>query len=407
MPRPRRDGTPAREPLKKNITDLFVRKVRPEAAAFNVWDAKEPGLVLRVQPTGHRAFKVVYSFRGRPRWYHIGTIGLSDARKIAAKVRLDIVHGKDPVAERRAERGAGTFAELAERYVNGHAKRKNRSWAQADYLVRTHLLPRWGKLEAKSIARSDVRQVVAKISAPIVANQTLAAASAIFSWAVKQDAVAVNPCRGVERHETRSRERVLSDGELPLFWAAFNDAGLVASSALKLILLTGQRPGEVSHMRLEHLRDGWWEMPGEPDPKVGWPGTKNGASHRVWLVEPVRTILAEVSGDETAGFALPNARVKPIEALDAAMRSICKKLGVERTTPHDLRRTFSTKVTRLGFGRDALNRVTNHKEGGIADVYDRHEYAEENRRIMERVADHILALAEGRQETGTVVRGRF
>jgi len=80
-------------------------------------------------------------------------------------------------------------------------------------------------------------------------------------------------------------------------------------------------------------------------------------------------------------------------------RDICRRLGVnEKAKPHDLRRTFSSRVTGLGFGRDAMNRVTNHKEGGIADVYDRHEYAEENRRIMESVATRILALAEGREK---------
>jgi integrase len=78
------------------------------------------------------------------------------------------------------------------------------------------------------------------------------------------------------------------------------------------------------------------------------------------------------------------------------MRTACSKLGAERATPHDLRRTFSTTVTGLGFGRDALNRVTNHREGGIASVYDRHGYAEENKRVMEAVAAKIIALAEGR-----------
>jgi integrase len=74
---------------------------------------------------------------------------------------------------------------------------------------------------------------------------------------------------------------------------------------------------------------------------------------------------------------------------------ICAKLGVrEKVTPHDLRRTFCSKVTALGFGRDAMNRVTNHKEGGIADVYDRHRYQEENKKIMEAVARHIVTVAE-------------
>src|SRR5262249_56591953 len=90
---------------------------------------------------------------------------------------------------------AGTFAELAERYLNEYAKRHNKSWAQPDRLVRRYLLPRWGKLQAGTISRADVRALMARIEAPILANQTLAAASAIFGWGLKQEIVAANPDR--------------------------------------------------------------------------------------------------------------------------------------------------------------------------------------------------------------------
>ena len=96
------------------------------------------------------------------------------------------------------------------------------------------------------------------------------------------------------------------------------------------------------------------------------------------------------------GFVFAGPRGRPVHGLDAAMRAICKKLGVERATPHDLRRTHGTTITALGFGRDAMNRIQNHKEGGIASVYDRHQYAEENKRIMEAVAAKIMALVEGK-----------
>src|SRR5262249_30883427 len=162
------------------------------------------------------------------------------------------------------------------------------------------------------------------------------------------------------------RERVLEDSELPLFWQAFDKAGR-AGTALKLILLTGQRPGEVGHMRAEHIVDGWWKMPGKPT--GDWPGTKNGANHRVWLPQPAQALLGK------------HARV-PGHALGKAMRSICAELGIaDKVTPHDLRRTHGTKITGLGFGRDAMNRIQNHREGGITDTYDRHEYADENKRI--------------------------
>jgi len=62
--RPRKDGADPRAINRRPLTELYVKKVRPEASAFNVWDLKERGLVLRVQPSGRRAFKFVYS-RGR------------------------------------------------------------------------------------------------------------------------------------------------------------------------------------------------------------------------------------------------------------------------------------------------------------------------------------------------------
>jgi len=86
------------------------------------------------------------------------------------------------------------------------------------------------------------------------------------------------------------------------------------------------------------------------------------------------------------------------------MRTICRELGIsDKVTPHDLRRTHGTFVTRLGFGREAMNRIQNHVEGGIGSVYDRYGYADENRRIMEAVAAEIVRLAEGRPGDTKVV----
>src|ERR1019366_8594967 len=259
----RSNGTPAAAPNKRNLTELYIKKTAPRERTFLVWDTLQRGLALQVRPTGHKAWKCIYTHHGRPSWYHLGNaaaIGLSDARKLAHRIMFAVAEGKDPAAEKKAEHSKGTFEELATRYVEEHAKRRNRSWKQADALVRRHLLPRWGKLQA---------------------------ASMVFTWAIREEIVKVNPCALVERNETKSRERVLSDGEVPKFWKAFDNAGLVASTALKIILLTGQRPGEVAHMRREHIVDGWWTMPGEPIAALGWPGTKNGQSHRVWLAAPV------------------------------------------------------------------------------------------------------------------------
>jgi integrase len=100
------------------------------------------------------------------------------------------------------------------------------------------------------------------------------------------------------------------------------------------------------------------------------------------------------------------ARGAAITNLDAAMRSICKQLDVERATPHDLRRTHGSTITAMGFGRDAMNRIQNHKEGGIADVYDQHKNADENKKIMETVAAKFLSLIDGGGAANVIAFGK-
>jgi integrase len=379
---------------KRRLTDLTVKKAKPQAAAYLIWDTHQHGLALRIQPTGKKSWYALYSRHGRPRWLYLGNanaIALSDARRLTAKAMLAVAEGKDVAAERKAERSAGTFADLADKYVEQHAKKHNKSWSQAEALVRRHALPRWGKLQAASITRADVKAMMARIDSPSVANQTLAHVSAIFSWGLKEEIVGGNPCKLVERNAMKSRERVLSESELPLVWKAFADLDPISTAALKVILLTGQRPGEVASMRREHLKDGWWTMPGEP--ANGWPGTKNGQAHRVWIPKPALTLIGT---DTSIGHVFAGPRGGVVNHLDGAMREICAKLGIDKATPHDLRRTHGSTITAMGFGRDAMNRIQNHREGGIADVYDRHHYEGETKRIMETVAAKIIALAEGR-----------
>jgi integrase len=97
----------------------------------------------------------------------------------------------------------------------------------------------------------------------------------------------------------------------------------------------------------------------------------------------------------STGFIFAGPRGAAVVKLDVAMKAICDELKVERATPHDLRRTHGTTITALGFGKDAMNRIQNHKEGGIASVYDRHRYADENKKVMEAVASKIMSLVDG------------
>src|SRR3954467_2937148 len=137
MPRPRHDGTRPAETNRRKLTDLFVSTRKPQARDELIWDLKQPGLALSVRTTGKKSWKVIYRFHGRPRWLHLGdvrSIGLADARRLTARGMLDVIEGRDPVAERRAARLTGTFADLAAQYVELYSKKHNKSWRQAEAL---------------------------------------------------------------------------------------------------------------------------------------------------------------------------------------------------------------------------------------------------------------------------------
>ena len=160
--------TRAKRPVqKRKLTELFIQTAKPRDSAYQVWDTRQHNLCLRIQPGGSKSWVVVYSRHGRSRWLTLGNakaIGLSDARMLAAKAMLAVAEGKDPAAEKRAARGPGTFAELADKYVQLHAKRHNKSWRASDGLIQHYVLPRFGKLAASAITRPDIRALMAKMS---------------------------------------------------------------------------------------------------------------------------------------------------------------------------------------------------------------------------------------------------
>lgn len=416
---------PVRSANKFKLTPLYVTKVIPTNRRKLVWDTAIKGLVLRIEPSGAKTFYLHYRLHNRSRWYRIGAVNevaLGDAREAASKLnaRRTLDPTFDPQAEKVANRLQGTVADLVERYVANHLSRL-RSGDQGTFLLRRFVIPAIGKMPIASVSRPDVRTLLNGVLSLATRKQVLANISSMYNFAIRNDyvGVAANPATGIRINAAQSRERVLSDKEVPQFWAAFDDVGLTQGRALRMILLTGQRPGEVCHMRWadvvigEHrLTDdngityvaegGWWTLSGDPSDDGAWPGTKNGKTHRVWLSGSAVAIIEEIRDEPSpnagAHYVFAGRAGKPVSSLDAAMRSICGANGIQKPdkiTPHDLRRTHGTTITSLGFTRDQMNRLQNHVEGGIASVYDRHGYQHEARKIQEAVAGRLMSLVNG------------
>jgi integrase len=392
---------PKSVPRRRNLNERYLRSLKPEPKDYLVHDTFQRGLAIRVRTSGNMTWLCIYRHHGRKRDYLIGNYGaidLEQARQIANEVMYKVVKGEDPAAVRAAQRSAGSFEDLLTRYA-AYIEGRNKSWQQGERLVARYLKPKWAKLPAAAITRGDVKALFNAIGAPILANQVLAAASARFSWAIKNDfgAVTVNPCIGVERNPINERDRILSEAELPQFWRAFDNHGLINSNVLKLILLTGQRPDECCSIRSEHIVDivtdgAWWQLPGRKIPALDWPGTKNGEDNEVWLSPLALEIIAKM---ENVGRIFPRANV---ENIDRAMRLINKALRVnDPVKPHDLRRTCGSAIAELS-NTELMDRILNHKLKGVRRVYNRYNYRPEIKRVMLAVALKFQSLITIRQD---------
>lgn len=395
---------------KAALTDRLVRNLKPEPKSRIVWDERQTGFGVQVTPKGTKTFKVVYRHSGKLRWFTIDkfpNILLADARDVARKVRARAALGEDPQGEkvqsRVAQREGKTLSDIATLYVENKAKRENKSWQQAHNLMQRYVLPKLGARKIGDIERGDIRRIFNHLTIekerPALANQVLAAVSAVLSWAAEQEYVGQNVARGIKRNTRKSAERFLSDDELRTVWFKVEDLGFFEAMALRLILLTAQRPGEVCAMRWQDvdLDNAVWTQPGDPD--GDWPGTKSGRTHAVPLSPEAVAVLQELDPQDD-GFVFPRngghmriPNVKPI----------WEALKIERFRPHDLRATAATGMDQLGIPKEHISRVLNHKEGGVTSGYIRHEHFEQKRRALEAWCKHCMAIVEGRELPSSVV----
>jgi integrase len=261
-------------------------------------------------------------------------------------------------------------------------------------------------------------------------GRTAAYGRAAFAWAVKRGAVSVNPFAylPVGKSITR-RDRVLSDDEIGEIWRAAGEAGSPYGTMIRLLVLTGQRRGEVAGMTWGELSAdlATWTIPRER--------TKNGVVHVVSVSELARDLIrATLPKDADAEHIMRERRTsnalvlpgavgtvfsgwsKSKTALDKAIIEARAKTAAKAGTTaapalpwsiHDLRRTVATGLQRLGVRLEVTEAVLNHisgSRGGIAGVYQRHDWAAEKRAALDAWAAHVRAVAEGPATSPNVIR---
>lgn len=377
-----------------------------------------------------RLFVLRYKISGKE---YVSTFGWESEGKteLDAEIKLTALKGNardsaGPVSlgDERREAKAKAAAEitvdtLVADYISRYAKRKKVRWEEDERALNKDVLSVWKGRKVKEITRRDASHLLEDIAkrAPVQACNVLEKCRKMFNVAVSWGYIEVNPFAGQERPAPRpERTRVLSDDEIRTLWAALDGAGIVMSQdmrrALKLILVTGQRPGEVIGMHRREIDGHWWTIPKER--------TKTRKrEHRVYLTEEALVLIGNGKGlifpspkkhdpprpaepIDVNAMALTlrrnilgagnhdkrikgtAGRKKAYAAKKAAEPAVVNRIGVEHFTPHDLRRTFVTGLARLRVAYEVRERVVNHSLGKLEKTYNQHDFDEEKMIAMQR-----------------------
>lgn len=432
------------------LTDKAVQAAKVVGGQrLELWDARVPGLCLRVTEKGAKTWVVRYrTIDGRQPRLTLGTAGraqgdlsLIEARDRASEVRRLAREGGDPAASKREKAAEAraiairTVGDLAEVYFrrceNGtyratRAGKKLQTIAGERRLWAFRLLGAIGARRLEDVSRSEVRELLTAIAeeAPIQSNRARALLRSMFNFAVREERLAVSPMTGVmAAAEEKPRDRVLTDNELRAVWCELKyPSGLKIGDgddakplwvseqvriALQLCLLTLQRRTEIAGMRVDELRleEGTWTLVRER--------TKNGKAHLVPLpptaVALIRSALELRGPQSNSPFVFPSPwkklRDKSIDggALSHALSDIYAALKIEGANLHDLRRSGASVMAseRLLIPPIVISRLLNHTldGGGGAAVtarhYAIHDYAKEKRAALHSWSKLLEAVATG------------
>ena len=253
------------------LTDAQIKGIRkPKKGRTELSDIRCLGLTFRITDKGAKTFS--YRFRdpatgrvGRVTLGRYPDLSLVKARAKADTLRASVAEGVNPAEHKRRQRASAatrTFGAIADRYVEEYAKRhkKASSVREDERNLRLHLKPEWEHRSIDDIGRADVielTEALAKSGREVLANRVQALVSGIFTFALDAGLTKSNPCWRLRRRAAeKAATRVLTDDEIRFFWPAVVLPPLTRRTgfALRLMLLTGVRPGEAAGLHRAEIQ---------------------------------------------------------------------------------------------------------------------------------------------------------
>jgi integrase len=397
------------------LTDTALKALKPRAKPYTVTDDR--GLYVEVFPTGGVIWRFRYRLGGRQEKLTLGkypALTLKNARLKRDEAAQAAAMGTSPAQQKQLAKVAGaaasTVSEFGERFFREIVSKDRQDISIPRRYFDKEIVPALGSQLMCEVTTEDVRTVIWKKKGEgfdAAAGALRGVLKRMFDYALTCGVCSTNPVLALPMrhvHKARSRDRALTLDEVRVFLRAVIESNIRRQFkvGLYLILLTMVRKSELLLARWEHvdLAQSEWHIPAE--------NSKTGKPHTVFLPRQAVAMFQELKVLASGSVLVMPGRgslTKPFahNAINNALKVALRDQPIPAFTIHDLRRTASTLLHEAGWSSDVVEKALNHTIGGVRGVYNRAEYAEQRRAMLQSWADVI----EAALTSGSVVMGRF
>ena len=381
----------------RSISKRTVDGLSVESKDAVFWDRELSGFGVRVYPSGTKVYIVQSRARGTSKRIAVGRHGVISAdraRRKAAMLIARIKAGEDPdPVPSAAPASEPTVADLVERYLAEHVavRCKPRTAEAYRWLVAKFVLPELGALAIEAVEREHIAALHHRHrGTPYQANRILEVVRKMFNlaeaWGLRKDGA--NPCRFVEKYKEHKRERFLTEDEFRRLGQVLSEVeaegseALSAVTAIRLLMLTGCRLGEVRTLR--------WENVDLEAGELRLPDSKTGA-RMVPLSRAAASVLAALPRDPDNPWVI--AGRKPgahLTDLQHPWRRIRARAGLGDVRIHDLRHSFASRALALGESLPMIGKLLGHTQVQTTARYA-HLARDSVKASASRIADSIGA----------------
>ncbi|WEE76476.1 tyrosine-type recombinase/integrase [Comamonas testosteroni] len=389
------------------LTDAKLRTLSEPGKHFD-----GGGLYLELTAAGGRYWRLKYRIAGKEKRLALGVypaVSLKDARDLAGQARQSIQAGEDPGELRKTAKAkavheaVNTFRAVAGEWMEHQAARwtpETRERIRAS--LEADILKTMGARPLASVKPLEVMTAIKAIEARGAGDQAgrvLQRVKAIFRWAVIHRRLDSNPMLDLVQSEILKPREVqhraaLDAKELPAFLAQLDayDGDPHTIHALRLLMLTATRPGEVRGARWSEvdMDAAMWTIPAER--------MKMRSEHRVPLSRQSLELLQSMqalSGGRELIFPSPYYPSKPLS--ENTFNSAMARMGYKNlATAHGFRALFSTVANETGWRPDVIERQLAHKERNeVRAAYHRSTYMPERTKLLQWWADYLQGCTAG------------